>query len=307
MKLRHAPLAAALLAAPLLATAQDAPPPPIKVLCWNVEHFTDPFDDPYTTADQDDKGSNKNDRQLRLMAQAIKAANADVIAFQEIEGDRAAKFFLDNYLPGHEYKYFASVPSLQWYQNVAVVSKLPLGPMVSFREVEIYNEVLDRKENKYNSRLFAVEVKANDDYKFLLTNLHLKSGSDPEDPIWRKKQIAVIKDYLDTVTTADPQANILVVGDMNFTPESEEYTAMTTSGGTKLIDPFAGRMLFTHSSRNPTRQIDFAFFSQGMAPEYVADSAAVAIPIPHAELAMVSDHLPVVISFIPRNAPAAEK
>lgn len=291
-------MASAVLAAFALHTApaQDAPRT-FKVMCWNVENFTDPFDDPYIENDSENIGASKRETVLRDMALAIHLADPDVIAFQEIEGDRATKFFLDQYLPDHEYKYFAGAASLDWSQNNVVASKFPLGPITSFREVEMYNEVLGTTENKYNPRLMSVELRPSADDRILLVNLHLKAGRDAEDPVWRGHQIDIIHEHLGTMTRANPELPIIVLGDMNFEPDMPEYAKLLNSGPVQLIDPFAGTGTVTHSSRTPNRQIDFIFFNDAMGERYLPDSASVALPISLDRMGQISDHLPVVATF----------
>lgn len=287
------------------ATAQTAEAPVVRIMSWNVENFTDPFDSPYIQDDRENAGASKSEEVLEAMAQAIRMVDPDVLALQEIEGDAAVKLFLDSFLPGHEYKHFSAVPAMEWYQNCVVASKHPLGPIMSFREMEMENEVLGTREKKYNARIVFTEVRVSEEYRFLLGNLHLKAGSDPEDPVWRREQIKLIKSFVCDVQKSDPATNVVLVGDMNYTAATPEYRQMLTDGGCRLVDPFADAPQLSHASRSPTRQIDFAFFNEAMAPEYVPGSAAVARPLSLNQLARISDHLPVVISFSAVDAPPA--
>lgn len=296
--LRRFLLATALVAAFSLhtASAEDAPRT-FKVMCWNVENFTDPFDDPYIDADNENIGASKRESVLRDMALAIHLTNPDVIAFQEIESDRATKFFLDQYLPGHEYRFFAGAASMDWSQNNVVASKFPLGPITSFREIEMYNELLGISENKYNPRLMSVELRPSPDDRILLVNLHLKAGRDDKDSVWRGHQIDIIHEHLETMTRSRPELGIIVLGDMNFEARMPEYAKLLESGPVRLVDPFAGTGTVTHSTRTPNRQIDFIFFNEIMERRYVPDSASVALPISLDRMGQISDHLPVVATF----------
>ena len=105
--------------------ARNIRPTPVKLMAWNLEHFVDPFDDPYIENQKEDDPEPKPDPVLRLLAEALKRADPDVLVVQEVESDRAFKLFLDSYLPGNPYHYYACVPAKEWYQNVVVVSKLP--------------------------------------------------------------------------------------------------------------------------------------------------------------------------------------
>ena len=289
------------LAEPLSpAEAAESGEQPVRLLSWNLEHFVDHFDDPYVHDPREDAGAAKPDAVLRLMARAIWKMDADVMAFQEIESDRAAKLFLDSYLPDHEYKYFACVPAMDWYQNVVVASRFPLGPMVSFREIEMENPIADFTTNMFNNRLLAVEVRPREDYSFYLVNVHLKAGQGEEDVLWRKMQIDVFRNFLDRKSALDPQRHAVVMGDMNFTPGTPEYDYMLTGGTVAFHDPFAkwGNPP-SHSTTGPSRQIDHIFFNEPMYGRYISGTTAVAKPLSIDQISTITDHLPVVASFLP--------
>lgn len=276
----------------------------IKILAWNLEHFVDPYDSPYIQNPEfeDEGGPNKTMEDREHLAEALRIIDADVMVFEEVEDDRTMKLFLDSFLPGHDYKFYACVPSLEWYQNVAIVSKFPIEDISSLRETEMYNPVLKRTENKYNSRLLFADIRTPDGYAFTVGALHLKSGGDPEDPEWRKLQIELVHKHLEKTTTGIANPNIVVLGDMNFQPNSSNYTEMTTSKEDPLIDLFAEEgNPPTHPSGRPSSQIDHIFMSPGMAKELVPGSVAVAQPLPRKLMPGISDHLPVVVTVVAKD------
>lgn len=275
---------------------------PFKIFSWNLENFIDPFDDPYIINGREDEGLGKSAEELELIARAISIADADVITLQEVESDRAVKYFLDSYLPGHTYQYFAAAPSLNWSQNTVIASRYPIGAFTSLREEMLSNEVLNTTENKYNSRLLIAEIRPTDDYSFYLAGLHLKAGSNPEDPVWRQAQIRLLSKHLSRLIDADDQTNIVLAGDFNLIRESPEYALLMGQESLELVDSMAAfGGLDTHPSNAPSRQIDYIMFNQNMANEYVADSLAVARPLSLSELSELSDHLPLIASFYPEN------
>ncbi len=287
-------------AEPLPAEVLAGPETPVRILSWNIEHFVDHFDDPYVHNPIEDAGAAKPDPVLREMARAIWKMDADVMAFQEIESDRAAKLFLDTYLPGHDYRYFACVPAMDWYQNVAVASRFPLGPIVSFREVEMENPIAGFTTNMFNNRVMAVEVRPREDYSFFLVNLHLKAGQGEEDVLWRKLQIDTFRGFLEQKADLDQERHMVVVGDMNFTPGTVEYEYMLEGGAVRFHDPFAkwGHPP-SHSTTGPTRKIDHILFNEPMYRRYISGTAAVAKPLSIEQLSAITDHLPLVASFLP--------
>jgi endonuclease/exonuclease/phosphatase family metal-dependent hydrolase len=285
-----------------MGCAADAPtstPTTFKVMTWNLEHFTDPFDDPYINNEMDDIGSTKSDAVLQLLAEAIRRVDADVMAFQEVESARALKFFLDEYMKGHKYKFFAGLPSMEWHQNVVVVSKFPLGAITSYREVIVQNPESNSKAlNLFSNRLMTVEVSPTKDYSFILANIHLKAGQDPQDPTWRINMAAVVKERFVEMEKANPEVDLLWMGDMNCKPESREYEFLTVGSEPNLIDPFVtmGHSP-THPASGPKNQIDHLFVNTAMESQLVPNSFATARPLSLKEMASISDHLPLVASF----------
>ncbi|MEO8377449.1 MAG: endonuclease/exonuclease/phosphatase family protein [Candidatus Sumerlaeota bacterium] len=298
-------------AASLFATslpAQDQPaareiqPTPIKLMAWNLEHFVDPFDDPYIQAQKEDDPEPKPDAVLRLLAEALMRTDPDVLVVSEVEGDRAMKLYLDSYLPGNKYQYYACVPAKEWYQNVVVASKFPIGEITSFREMEIYNEASKQSRNDVNSRLMAVEIKPSESYNFTVYALHLKAGGDPEDYLWRERQADLLKTDMDQRMKDHPKANIIVMGDLNYSPTDPEYPYFMSNGETKLLDVFEkDGFPPTHPSTGPRRDIDHIFLNDNMMNEVVPGSEAVAQPLCMDEMASITDHLPVVVSITPND------
>ena len=297
--------AASLAVASLLpAQAQVAAtsPAPIKLMAWNLEHFVDPFDDPYIQSQKEDDPEPKSDATLRLLTEALKRVNPDVLVVSEVESDRALKLYLDSYIPKNEYTYYACAPAKEWYQNVVIASKLPIGEFVSFREMEIYNEMSKQSRNDVNSRLMAIDIKANENYNFTLYAVHLKAGAAEEDYLWRERQTDLLKADMDQRMKENPNTNIIVMGDLNYTPKDKEYPYFMESGATKLLDAFEKQGYpATHPSTGPRRDIDHIFLNAGMMKEVVPDSATVALPLAMDELSAITDHLPVVISIIPSD------
>ncbi|MCC6546532.1 endonuclease/exonuclease/phosphatase family protein [Candidatus Sumerlaeota bacterium] len=279
-----------------------AEPAPIKLMAWNLEHFVDPFDDPYIAAQKEDDPDPKSDSVLRLLTEAMRRVDPDVLVTSEVESDRALKLFLDSYLPGNKYQYYACLPAKEWYQNVVVASKFPIGEIISFREAEIYNEMSKQTRNDVNSRLMAVDIKLGEGYQFTLYATHLKAGAEPEDYIWRERQTDLLKADIDQRMKENPNTNIIVMGDLNYTPKDKEYPYFMESGATKLVDAFAKQGYpATHPSTGPRRDIDHIFLNEGMMKEVVPDSATVALPLCMDEMATITDHLPVVISITPHD------
>lgn len=284
----------------LTSGAVAAEPRTVKLLSWNLEHFVDPFDSPYIDNDNDNTPLVKSDATLQKLALAIKTIDADVMAFQEVESDTALLLFLNSYLPDHGYKYTACVPSKEWHQNVAILSRLPMGQVISLREFEQTNPVSNETMSRFNARLLAAEIIVSPQYSFTVMTAHLKAGTDAKDPAWRVLQAEAVHQFIDRESRGFPDLNFALLGDMNTTPTDPEYDAILgKKTATALVDPFAEfNYPATHPARAPRRHIDSIFLNKGMVRELVPESAAVARPLPQAEMAAIADHLPIVASFV---------
>ncbi|MEM8560406.1 MAG: endonuclease/exonuclease/phosphatase family protein, partial [Bacteroidota bacterium] len=257
----------------------------VRVVTYNVENFIDAYDDPYIDNDREDAPDpDAVAEKARLLAEAVRALDADVLSIQEIESEQQLKLLADALFPEMGYQFFASTESPSWYQNVVVMSRLPLGPLTSFADVwtpiegQTNEDGTPASTSLVNHRLFAVEVRARPDYTFTLVAAHLKAGRGERNEGWRLGQIDLLNAHL---TTLGPDANVIVAGDLNLLPDSREYARLTSTPAMDtlavrplpLVDPLATRrartpaLTFTHPSDDPSRQLDYLLVSDTMRPE----------------------------------------
>lgn len=324
------PYAAALLLLVLSACAGSAPrpirvadvPPPdagmalppdyaypagdtIRVVTWNAEHFVDPYDDPYIDNDRENAPDAAMEERRRLFAEAVRALDADVVVLQEFESAAYLEALAEERFPELGYRFFAGTESPTWYQNVVLMSRLPLGVVRSYVNVTTPVEGTTDDEGRpaaqslTNNRMWLVDVLARPDYTFSLAGLHLKAGRGPRNAGWRMGQIRFLHTEFARLLQQDPDANLLVVGDINATPDTDEFQLLLNTRGTvPLVNPFAGAPAPTHPAEAPTRQIDHLLVNANMLPELVPGSARVALPLPVDQMARTSDHLPVTAAFV---------
>lgn len=270
----------------------------VKIMAWNLEHFVDPYDDPYIKNEREDGPQMKSTETLQALAVAIKQINPDVMVLSEVESDRAVKLFLDGFLPDHDYKYFAGVEAMEWYQNVVIVSRFPIGRIVSLREREITSAAQNRTRKDINNRLLGAEILGPGTNRFFVLGLHLKAGRPAEDVEWRTLQAGIIQELLAHEEAALPGLPILVTGDLNQYPDSSEFVALTDAGPVDLESPFAEwGFPPTHPADGPKNHIDHILHNDAMKAFYVPESAAVATPYDPATMKNISDHLPVVATY----------
>ena len=281
----------------------------LHVATWNAQHFVDAYDDPYIDNDREDTRREGMDAREDRFVKAVRRLDADVLVLQEFESAAFAERLAEERLPEMGYRFFAATESRDWYMNVVLMSRVPLGVVESYAGVttpivgQTTDEGAPAAQNFTNNRLWTADVLARPGYTFTLAGLHLKAGPDEWDAAWRTGQIRFLRSQLADLMDARPQANILVAGDLNSLPDSPELQLLLEgengkTGSLRFINPLAGRETLTHPADDPARQLDYLLVNEQMQPELVDGSVQVASPLPPAEQARTSDHLPVAAAII---------
>ena len=283
----------------------------VRVATYNLEHFVDAFDDPYVDAERESRPDPAAvARRHRLFADALRALDADVLSLQEVEGEGLVRALVDSLAPELGYRFVASADDADWYQNVVVLSRLPLGPLTTFADAvaPIPGQTDDAGRpdatDLVNHRLFAVDVYARPGYAFTLVAAHLKAGRSDRDQAWRTGQAGLLHAWLGQRFGAGAaRANVLLAGDLNAVPGSPSLRALLNADGARgpvlLADPLAATDAPTFPASAPERRLDHVLVSAGARPELVAGSVRVARPVP--DPSALSDHLPVVLDLVARD------
>lgn len=284
----------------------------VRVATYNLEHFVDAFDDPYVDASRESTPDPAAVAEKhRLFAEALRALDADVLSLQEVEGEGLIRALVDSLVPDLGYRFIASADDADWYQNVVVLSRLPLGPLTTFADAvtpipgQRDDDGRPAATDLINHRLFVVDVYAQPGYTFSLAAAHLKAGRSDRDAAWRTGQAGLLHAWLGERFGDDADdANVLIAGDLNALPSGASFEALLNASGARgpvrFSDPLASTATFSHPADAPTRRIDHVLVSEGIQPEMVPGSARVVVPIaPNPE--RLSDHLPVVLDLVARD------
>jgi len=276
------------------------------ILSWNVEHFVDPFDNPYIDNERENNPNSLMSPRISPFLSALRIANADVVVLQEFESSAYLRKLAADSLSNMGYRYFADAPSQTWYMNVVVMSKFPLGVLSSYGNVTTpvvdYLDTLGRTEtqNRINTRMWSVDVFAGLDYNFLLTGLHLKAGRGERNVGMRKGQINFLKSQFDKVLIADTNRNILVTGDLNATPDSEEIKLLLSRGYANIgfKDPLSKEAM-SHPADDAVRRLDYILPNDNMIGEL--ENVEVKYFFDSNKMRSISDHLPLMAKFKLKN------
>jgi endonuclease/exonuclease/phosphatase family metal-dependent hydrolase len=257
----------------------------IRVGTYNVENLFDNVDDPHRA---DDPGPPRE--RLEALATVIKALDCDILALQEVENvailHEFNAFYLDN-LYIEEVLVEGNDPR---GIDVAVLSKLTLINVISFRERSI---PLPEGEGAihFSRDLLAVQWRGRKGGKWTLLTTHLKAGARGDDSVYRTVQaeaIARICREEAFVSVLGPGLTILA-GDLNAEPWAEELRALS---GVPFSDPARDLPYrFTHVSG---KVLDYVLLSPDADARYVVGSARIYRDPPARK---ASDHFPVYVDL----------
>lgn len=278
----------------------------VSVVTWNVEHFVDEYDNPYIDNDRENNPGDDLAERRKLLAEALIDLDADIVVFQEIESAAYVESIAEEYLAEMGYRYFTSRESNDWYMNVVVMSRIPLGILYSYANPFTYivGEEDDNGDpalqNLTNNRMLSVGVHVNPDYTFLLSGLHLKAGRGERNEGWRIGQINLLREHYSRISSINPDAKILVTGDLNTMPGDREFLQLLGDEESlvQFIDPLAGVQSYTHTADDPQRQLDHILPNEPMMEDLVPGSATIPMPFDAETMRFISDHLPVMAKFV---------
>jgi len=310
----------------LLYGVKKAPPCPqgeIRLAAYNVENLFDDKDDPNLSGRFDDIGEVKPESELKAVAAAIHAVNADIISLEEVESLEAVEWFRDKYLSDMGYKYAASI-DVGYYRGIenAVLSRYPIihsqvwvGMKLDGEHPKLWN---GRPNRYYGQPLtfrrspLCVDIKVSDDYQLRLYVVHHKAGKGNE--YWREAESRGVIKLVQQAEKENPKINIAVLGDFNSQPEDLAIRQYLKAG---LIDTQDYRevhcdksapLFVTHESG---RTLDYIFTNSALYCEVVPGSSFIfstparpeghdwrVDPLPKG---YGSDHYPVAVDLIPRD------
>jgi len=294
----------ALLAGVSNVAAQDADV--LTLATYNIENAFDVYDNPYSR----DEGTDVKLRwEYEKIAEALKATDADVVGFQEVENEAVLQTLVDEYLPGMGYDYVA-VPQTNDSRGIklGLISRLPVVSITSYRWQTLTHPDADRTW-RFARDLFHAELKLENGEALHVMVVHLKSkGSrdgDPKSTMWRTSEAmrihAIIADRLED----NPDERIVLMGDFNSqlgepgmsailapAPGSGPDSPPMLSDSHDLI-PMEDRTTYP-SERFPNSVIDFILTSPALTAGLIHESAKI---LSDPDLTRGSDHLPVIASF----------
>lgn len=247
--------------------------------------------------------------------ESIRALNPDVLAIQEI-GTTSALMELRDSLKaeGLNFPYWEHVTGFDTNIHVAVLSRFPF---ISRRPHTNETFLLGGRRFRVSRGFVEVDVSVNAHYSFTLISAHLKSKrpvGNADEAEQRLEEAKLLRKIIETDLAANPNANLIVLGDLNDTHDSPPVkTIIGRRGKHKLVDTRpAERNGDNTPSANPAweprditwthfygvedtySRIDYILLSPAMAREWIKSETYV---LTIANWGVGSDHRPLAATF----------
>jgi endonuclease/exonuclease/phosphatase family metal-dependent hydrolase len=277
-----------------------------RIAAYNVENY---LDQPTET-----RRSAKSAEARAKIRESIHALNPDVISFEEM-GTTNALLELRASLKaeGLDFPYWEHVSGSDTNIHVALLSKFPI---TARRPHTNENFLLDGRRFSVSRGFLDVDIQVNTNYSFTLLGAHLKSKRpvpEADEAELRLQEARLLREKVDAILKANPNANLVVLGDFNNTKDSPSTKAIIGAGKFKLIDtrpaerngddapspnrrygPMNVTWTYYYNVEDTYSRIDYILFSPGMAREWVkGETYVLAMP----NWGLGSDHRPVVAGF----------
>lgn len=278
-----------------------------RVASYNVQNY---LDAPIGTRPA------KTDAAKAKVRESIIATKADVIALQEMGGTNALLELRDSLKrDGANYPFWEHVSAADTNIHVAVLSKFPI---TAHRSHTNDSFVLFNKRHFVKRGFAEVDVRVNDRYQFTLLTAHLKSKLtifEADEQELRDEEAAILRQKIEAILTARPEANLIVAGDMNDVRDAKPIRTLIAAGRKHALfdtrpaeqngddqpnnNPRypAPQITWTHfyGKEDTYRRIDYILLSKGMTRDWISSGTFI-IQVPN--WGVGSDHRPIVATFL---------
>jgi len=277
-----------------------------RVAAYNVENYVD--------QPTESRRSVKSDDGKAKVRESILAMKPDVIALEEM-GTTNALMELRASLKsdGLDFPYWEHVNGWDTNIHVALLSRFPI---IARRPQTNDSYLLGGKKFSVSRGFSEVDIQVNTNYTFTLLGAHLKSQRpvpEADQAEMRLEEAKILRQKVDGLLAANPNVNLVVLGDFNQGPSFPPTKAVIGTGKFKLVDTRPAerngdnlpnpsprfppaKIVWTHyyDVEDSYSRLDYILLSPGMAREWVKDGTFIPT-IPNWGIG--SDHRPVVATF----------
>jgi endonuclease/exonuclease/phosphatase family metal-dependent hydrolase len=278
-----------------------------RIVTYNVENY---LDQPTETRRQ--IKSEESKKQVRANILALKP---DVLAMEEM-GQLSALKELQASLKaeGLDLPHIEHVHGWDTNIHVCVLSKFPI---VARRPHTNDTFLLSGKRFHVSRGFSEMDIQVTPNYKFTLLGAHLKSRRpipDADEAEMRTEEAKLLREKVDALLAANPNANIVVCGDFNDNYDTAGVKAVVGRGKNALVDTrpaerngdnqpnptnprwFPRNVAWTHyfGKEDTYSRLDYILLSPGMAREWVKEET---YALTLANWGIGSDHRPIVATI----------
>ncbi len=277
----------------------------ISVATFNLDHY---LDQPAGTRPA------KSAESKAKIRESICALKPDVLALQEIGGTNALlELRASLKLEALDFPYWEHITGFDTNIHVAVLSRFPI---VGRRPHTNENFLLRGRRFQVSRGFAEVTIQVNAQYRLTLITAHLKSRRAvpvADEAELREQEALLLREKIDERLAANPNLNLIVLGDFNDTKDSKSIRTLVGRGKHALIDTRPAERNGDTESNSNTRfsprniawthfygkeetysRIDYILISHGMARAWNRDGTYV---LTMANWGVASDHRPIVASF----------
>lgn len=289
----------------LLLWARFAGAETFRVATYNVEGYLDQATQARSAKSVEAKAK---------IRESLRALKPDVLALQEMGGTNALLELRDSLkAEGLDLPYWEHITGFDTNIHVAILSKFPI---IARRPHTDDSFLLSGRRFRVSRGFAEVDIQVNTNYSFTLMTAHLKSKravAQADETELRLEEAKLLREKVDVILSANPNANLVVLGDFNDTKDSASTKAVIGRGKRKLVDTRPAErngdnapspnpaweprnVTWTHhyGKEDTYSRIDFLLISPGLAREWLTNETYV-LALPN--WGVGSDHRPLVATF----------
>jgi len=235
--------------------------------------------------------------------QVIVNANPDILAVQGIGSPAVFKKFQHALSEnGLTYPYSEYLQGNGPNLNMAVLSRPEIISRQSHKK-DVYR--IGKTRASVLRGFIDIDIQVNPDYQFRLFTCHLKSKTFHRlgQNEMRRNEARLLGKHIRKALKENPNANILVVGNMNdhynsailreLTGNKQEYLSAL-----RPVDQAGDAWTYFNSVFDQYSRTDYALVSRGMRPEMISSNSVIVTDI---NTGTASDHRPLLITFRAKN------
>ncbi len=273
-------------------------PETYTVCTWNIENWgiTDRF-----VSGRFEKEAMKPEAEMKSVLSILKRINPDILGVSEIlrhSQERYLRLFQERLKnEGLDYPHFATVHGSDSRIQCAIFSRFPI--LEQFPHSDLQLEVTHRSKGGQSEKssqgllrgLLHLRIQVAPDYELQLMQVHLKSkrrdptllSDSPEESgedYVRRQEALLIKNTMNRILIGQPEANLLLMGDLNDSPRSKAVKTLigTSKNESSTYDLWLQDWLgdwWTHFyfPEKSYSRIDYMIASEGLMRDWIKEKS----------------------------------